>query len=133
MTGPVHRRTLAAWLTVLICALPFAGWAHWWAARVDRDDPVAVWSEPRRTLALVLVWASGIVGIGRLIIYVGQLMAVVVGARPMTGIAVLEGALNVMVVVGIALPLALWSWAFLHRFDAEDPTAPTSHRRRTAR
>ena len=133
MTGPVHRRALAGWLTVLVCSLPFAGWAHWWAAAVDRDDPVAVWSEPRRTLALVLVWASGIVGIGRLMIYVGQLMAVLVGARPTTGTAIAEGALNVAVVVAIALPLGLWAWGFLHRFDAEDPTAPTTHRRRPAR
>jgi hypothetical protein len=130
LTRPVHRSVLALWLTILVCALPFAGWAHWWAARVDRDDPVAVWSAPRRTLAQVLLWACGFVGIGRLMLYVGELVGVLVGARPATGAAIAAGALNVCVVVGIALPLGLWAFRFLHRFDAEDPTAPTVHRRR---
>jgi hypothetical protein len=129
LTRPVDRHGLARWLTIFICAFPFAVWAHCWAAGVDHDDPVAVWSVPRRTLAQILLWASGIVGIGRLMIYVGQLVGVLVATRPSSGDAVLEGALNVAVVVGIALPLGLWAFGFLHRFDGEDPTAPTAHRR----
>ena len=31
LSRPVNRRALSGWLTVLVCALPFAGWAHWWA------------------------------------------------------------------------------------------------------
>ena len=50
-------------------ALPFAIWAHIWAVRVDRDDPVAVWSQPRKSLATLLVWACGLVGMGRLLMY----------------------------------------------------------------
>jgi hypothetical protein len=133
MTRPVNRRALATWLTMLLCSLPFAAAAHRWAARVDRDDPVAVWSEPRRLLARTLLWAAGIVGIGRLMIYVGQLMSVLVGATHMSGPAVTAGTLNVLVVVVISLPLGLWSYNFLHRFDSEDPTAPVTHRRRQGR
>lgn len=129
LTGPVHRRPLAAWLTVLVCSLPFAAWAHWWAERVDRVDPVAVWASPRKTLAKVLLWSCGIVGTGRLVLYVGELIGTLVGTRPMTGGAVLAGSLNVAVVVGIALPLGMWAFRFLHRFDDEDPTSPATHRR----
>ena len=31
---------------------------------------------------------------------------------------------NVAITVSIALPLGLWAFHFLHRFDAEDPVAP---------
>lgn len=136
LSRPVNRGALSRWLTLLVCALPFAAWAHWWAAKVDRVDPVAVWSAPRRTLAKVLLWACGIVGIGRLVVYVGQLMRVLVAAGPpstvgaaSTGEPVYAATLNVMIVVGIALPLGLWAHRFLHRFDAEDPTRPLSPRR----
>jgi hypothetical protein len=130
LVRPVNRNALAAWLTLLVCALPFAAWAHWWAASVDRDDPVAVWSAPRRTLARVLLWSAGIVGIGRLMIYVGQLMTVLVGARRGPGTSVLTGTLNVLIVISIAVPLWRWAFRFLHRFDREDPTTPVSPRRR---
>ena len=129
LSRPVNRNALAAWLTLLVCALPFAAWAHWWAASVDRDDPVAVWSAPRRALARVLLWSSGIVGIGRLMIYVGQLMTILVGARRGPGTSVLPATLNVVIVVSIARPLWIWAFRFLHRFDGEDPTTPISPRR----
>lgn len=129
LTGPVNRNALAAWMTVMVCSLPFAAWTRWWAVRIDREDPVAAWSSPRRNLALVLLWASGVVGIGRLVLYVGQLMAVLVGADRGPRISAAAGALNVAIVVAIALPTGLWAHAFRHRFDGEDPTAPAAHRR----
>ena len=130
---PVNRNALAEWLTVAVCALPFAVWAHRWATRVDREDPVAAWSRSRRTLARVLLWASGIVGIGRLVIYAAQLMGTLVGATWATGTSVLAGSMNVVITVSIALPLGLWAFGFLHRFDREDPTVPVSQRRRGGR
>jgi hypothetical protein len=130
--APVDRNALAGWLTVLVCALPFAVWAHRWAARLDRLDPVAVWSGPRRTLATVLLWACGIVGVGRLLVYAGQLIGVLVGATWANGSSVVTGAVNVAITVSIALPLALWSFGFLHRFDREDPTVPVEHHRGSA-
>jgi hypothetical protein len=133
LSRPVNRNALAAWLTVLVCSLPFAVAAHRWAVRVDRDDPVAVWSTPRRALAQVLLWASGIVGIGRLMIYVGQLVARLVGARSGHNGPLVGDFLNVLIVVGIALPVWLWAFSFLHRFDGEDPTAPPSVRHRPER
>lgn len=130
LTGPVDRNALAVWLSVLLCALPFAGWAHQWAARVDRQDPVAVWSRSRRYLAVALVWGCGVVGGARLITYMVRLVAYLVGASWAYGYSLTAGAINVAIAVGIALPLGLWAHGFLHRFDAEDPTArPTSRRR----
>jgi hypothetical protein len=126
---PVDRNALAIWLSLLICAVPFAAWSHWWAASVDRDDPVAVWSRPRRGLARVLLWAAGIVGIGRLMVYAAQLVGVLVGATRARGTSVMAGALNVAITITIALPLGLWSFRFLHRFDGEDPTSPVEHHR----
>lgn len=130
LNHPVNRDVLAFWLSVLLCTLPFAGWAHQWAARVDREDVVAVWSRPRRQLTRVLMWACGVVGGVRLLIYAGRLIAYLVKAPWADGYSLGAGALNVTIVVGIALPLGLWAYRFLHRFDAEDPTAPPAWRRR---
>jgi hypothetical protein len=129
---PVDRDSLGLWLTLMMCALPFAVWAHVWAARTDRVDPVAVWSVPRRSLATVLLWACGIVGVGRLLIYSAQLIGVIVGASWAEGVSLLAGAVNVGITVSIALPLGLWAYRFLHRFDQEDPTAPAVRARPTA-
>jgi hypothetical protein len=129
---PVNRNALGMWLALLICALPFAAWAHLWAAAVDRDDPVSVWSRTRRTLARVLLWSAGGVGIVRLMIYARQLIGVVVGASWASGTSLATGAVNVTITVAIALPLGLWAFRFLHRFDQDDPTAPRRHRRSPA-
>lgn len=129
---PVNRDVLAVWLSVLLCTLPFAGWAHQWAARVDREDVVAVWSRPRRELARVLMWACGIVGGARLLIYALRLVAYLVKAPWADGYSLGAGALNVAIAVGISLPLGLWAHRFLHRFDDEDPTTPPAWRRRPA-
>jgi hypothetical protein len=131
ISGSVNRDALGVWVTVLVCALPFALWSHSWARRADREDPAAVWSEPRRTLALTLLWACGIVGIGRLLIYVAQLVGVIVGASWASGVSLSEGFVNVAITVSIALPLGRWAYGFLHRFDREDPTVPAPHHRPT--
>ncbi len=128
--GTVNRNSVAWWLTVLLISLPFALWAHIWAARVDRDDPVAVWSRPRKTLAQALVWGCGIVGIARLAFYGAQLVGALVGATWAASGSVAAGLVNVAITVTIALPLGLWAFHFLHRFDDEDPThAAQPHRR----
>jgi hypothetical protein len=130
---PLDRNALAGWLSLLVCSLPFAVWAHRWAARVDRDDHVAAWSRSRRSLAVVLLWACGIVGIGRLFIYAAELMGVLLGATWARGATVAAGAINVAITVSIALPLGLWAFSFLHRFDREDPSVPVPQRRRSGR
>jgi hypothetical protein len=130
---PVDRDALAGWLTLLVCSLPFAAWAHRWAARVDRDDHVAAWSRSRRSMALVLLWACGVVGIGRLFIYAAELIGVLLGASWAQGATVAAGAINVGITVSIALPLGLWAFSFLHRFDSEDPSVPAPLRRRGGR
>lgn len=132
LNHPVNRNTLAFWLALLLCTLPFAGWAHQWAARVDREDVVAVWSRPRRQLARVLLWACGVVGGGRLLVYAVRLVGYLVGAPWASSYSLGAGALNVAISIGIALPLGVWAFRFLHRFDAEDPTVPPQWRRRPA-
>lgn len=130
LNHPVNRNYLAFWISVLVCTLPFAAWAHHWAAKVDREDAVAVWSRPRRQLALVLLWACGIVGGIRLLVYAVRLIAYLLHAPWADRYSLGAGELNLAIVVGIALPLGLWAYRFLHRFDAEDPTVPPARRRR---
>ncbi len=130
LNGPLERGSLARWLSVLTCLLPFAVWSHRWAFRADREDPVAVWSQPRRTLALTLLWACGLVGGARLLIYATQLISEFVKAPGSRHHSLLAGAINVSISLSIALPVGLWSYRFLHRFDGEDPTAPPARRRR---
>ena len=130
LNGPLNRNALAVWLTLLICLLPFAVWAHLWAAGVDRDDPVAAWSRSRRLLAQTLLWACGIVGAARLLTYTARLVGALIGATWAAGRSLSAGAINVAITLSIALPLGLWAHRFLHRFDAEDPTAAPSQRQR---
>ena len=133
LSHPVNRNALAAWLTVLVCALPFAAWSHAWARRVDQEDAVAVWSRPRRILAGILLWSCTVVGIIRLLTYVAQLIGAMVGATWASSDTVAAGAVNVAIVVAIALPLGLWAYDFGHRFDGEDPTVPPDQRHRRSR
>jgi hypothetical protein len=62
-------------------------------------------------------------------IYVGELMSALVGASSAGHNSVVAGTLNVSIVVSISLPLGLWAYGFLHRFDDEDPSAPKPRRR----
>jgi lysylphosphatidylglycerol synthetase-like protein (DUF2156 family) len=128
--GTVDRNSLTFWLTIALVALPFAVWAHVWAAHVDRDDPVAVWSQSRKTLAQALIWGCGLVGIGRLAFYGAQLIGALIGATWAIHHSALAGLVNVAITVAIALPLGLWAFHFLHRFDDEDPTRAPEPRRR---
>jgi hypothetical protein len=130
LNRPVDRNALAIWLSLVLCLLPFAGWAHRWAAQVDREDPVAVWSRSRRNLALVLLWSCGVVGGARLVVYAAQLVGTLIHAPWALRDSLLGGAINVGIVLTIALPLGIWAYGFLHAFDGEDPTAPPNQRRR---
>lgn len=109
--------SLAFWLMVLVVALPFGVWSWLWVRRVDEQDPVAAWSRPRRTLAQTLLWACGIVGGARLLHYVFVLMSTLTGSSWAGDRNLLVGLANVAVTAGITVPLGLWSFKFLHRFD----------------
>lgn len=126
----VDREGLALWLTVLVVATPLAAWATVWAHRVDRDDPVAVWSRPRRSLARVLLWSCAVVGGCRLLAYVFNVIATIAGSQWASDRSLLIGFAHVAVTIGITYPLGRWAHGFLHRFDAEDPTAPRRRSRR---
>jgi hypothetical protein len=127
---PVHRAALAASLSILICLLPFAVWSHTWAAKVDRDDPVAAWSRPRHNLAAALLWACVIVGAIRLLFYVETLLSALLSTHPQSSGILGAGALNVGFSLSISVSLGIWAYNFLHRFDNEDPSVPPDTRRR---
>lgn len=131
LVHPVHRSALAASLTILICLFPFAVWAHMWAAKVDRDDPVAAWSVPRRNLASTLLWACVIVGAIRLLFYVETLLSALLSTHPQSAGVLGAGALNVGFSLSISVTLGIWAYNFLHRFDNEDPSVPPDTRHRS--
>lgn len=133
LVHPVHRRALAATLSILVCLIPFAVWSHAWAARVDREDPVAAWSRPRRNLAATLLWACVIVGAIRLLFYVETLMSALLSTHPESPGVLGAGALNVGFSLSISVSLGIWAYMFLHRFDIEDPSVPPETRHRGRR
>lgn len=108
---------LAFWLTILVIAVPFAIWSWLWVRRVDDSDPVAAWSGPRRTLATALLWCCGIVGGFRLLHYVFTFIATITGSGWATDRNLAVGFAHVLVTTSITLPLGIWSFRFLHRFD----------------
>lgn len=132
LNGPVSRNTVGLWLTLFLVSGAFAVPGLLWALRVDREDPVAVWSNPRRCLSEALIWGCGIVGVARLFWYGAQLIGGLVGATWAHG-SLAAGLANVAVTVGIALPVGWWAFSFRHRFDHLDPTISEAQRRRLAR
>lgn len=119
----VDPGALSFWLTVLVVAAPLAAWSWTWARRVDDEDLVAVWSRPRRTLAMTLLWACGLVGGARLLHYVYTLLEAVADADGAGDASLVVGLANVAVTTSITFPLGRWAFRFLHRFDDEDPSA----------
>lgn len=113
------REALAFWITILAIAVPFGLWSWRWVTRTDDTDPVAAWSEPRRTLARTLLWCCGIVGGFRLISYVYTVASVISGAAD-RNLAI--GLANVAITAGITVPLGTWAFRFLHKFDVTPPT-----------
>lgn len=132
LNGPVSRNTLGFWLTLFLVSGAFVVPGLLWAFRVDREDPVAVWSNPRRSLSEALIWGCGIVGFARLFWYGAQLVGRLVGATWAHGTLAADLA-NVAVTIGIALPVGWWAYSFRHRFDRVDPTISEAQRRRLAR
>jgi hypothetical protein len=116
-SGRTSSDALAFWLTILVIAVPFGIWSWVWVQRVDDTDPVAAWSGPRRSLATTLLWGCGIVGGGRLLHYVYTVIADLTGASWADGGNLVVGLANVAVTAGITLPLGVWAFRFLHRFD----------------
>jgi hypothetical protein len=111
------RDALAFWLSILVIALPFAVWSWTWVRRVDATDPVAAWSRPRQSLARTLLWCCGIVGGARLLHYVFTAVATLTGAGWADDRNPLVGLANVAVTAGMTVPLGIWAFRFLHRFD----------------
>jgi hypothetical protein len=128
--GSVDRYSAAFWLTAVLCLLPVAAWSHSWAARVDREDPVAIWSGTRRTLTRILIGACAVVGGARVFYYALQLISYMLGAQWFSSGQLSRGTINVAIALGVTVPLGAWAYRFLHRFDGEDPERVPAQRRR---
>jgi hypothetical protein len=115
--GEPARETLALWLTVLVIAVPFAIWSWSWVRQVDATDPVAGWSRPRQSLARTLLWCCGIIGGFRLLHYVFTFISTLTGASWAGDRNLLVGLANVGVTAGITVPLGIWAFRFLHKFE----------------
>jgi hypothetical protein len=101
-------QTLADWVTILVCALPFAVAAARVVARIERDDPLARFSPVRDSLSMILLWAAGIVGGARLLVFVHQLVSALVVERDLSNLG--RDLAHVVTVVVIAGWVFAWVW-----------------------
>ncbi len=98
---------LAVWITVALVAIPLALVAGRFARDVEQADDHAIWSPTRRSLFGVLAGATGVIGLGRLLTYVFQAVAALVGVA---GYEVGPESLpQVIVSLAISVPLFTWS------------------------
>jgi hypothetical protein len=62
---------LASALTLAFVALPFAVWGWWLAKRAVQG--AGRWSPTRRALVDVLMWGTGVVAVGRALVYLSEI------------------------------------------------------------
>jgi hypothetical protein len=101
-------RALADWLTVFVCSVPFAVAAHRVVSRVEREDPLARYSSVRESLSMLLLWAAGVVGGTRLVVFVHQLVTALVVERDLEHLG--RDMAHVLTVVVIAGSVFAWVW-----------------------
>lgn len=100
---------LASWITIALVAAPLAAVAAHFAGRAERRSAHAVWSPTRRTLFGTLATITAVVGLGRLLTYVFEVVAATVGVP---GYELSAGSFaQVVVSLGVSVPL--FSWALL--------------------
>lgn len=101
--------------TLAVVLLPLAAWCAWLARSVESTSPHAVWSPTRRMWFATLAALTATIGLVRLITYVYLVIASLTGARsaPLsTG-----DQLQVLVSLGIVIPLFAWSFREWRRSD----------------
>ncbi len=103
---------LANWLTLFLCTVPFAVASLVLVRRIEAEDPLARFSQVRETLSLVLLWAAGVVGGTRLLVFVHQMVTALVVERDASALG--RDLIHVATVVGIAGALFVWTWRFRH-------------------
>lgn len=120
-------RAIADWLTVLVCAVPFAVIAARAVRRIELHDPLARLSHARESLSLVLLWAAGVVGASRLLLFVHRGVSALVVDRDVGSLG--RDVAHVLTVVTIAGSVFWWTWRFrAPRTQGRDDQAPKTWR-----
>ena len=98
---------LASWITVALVAAPVALAGQYFARRSESCEPHVIWSPTRRSLFGALAAATAVVGLGRLLTYVFEAVAALVGVEGYE----LDAAsfLQVLVSLGVSVPLFVWA------------------------
>ncbi|MCZ7628119.1 MAG: hypothetical protein M5U19_03075 [Microthrixaceae bacterium] len=106
-----HRSALAlaTWITIALVALPLALVSGHFARDVEARSAHAVWSPTRRALFGTLAGATAVVGMGRLLTYVFEAVAALVGV---TGYELTPASLP-QVIVSMAVSVPLFAWALI--------------------
>ncbi|MFV0316961.1 MAG: hypothetical protein ACK5O2_08365 [Microthrixaceae bacterium] len=98
---------LATWITVALVAAPLAAVSAHFARRVEAASSHAVWSPTRRALFGTLAGVTAVVGLGRLLTYVFEAVAAMVGVE---GYELTSASLpQVIVSLAVSVPLFTWS------------------------
>jgi hypothetical protein len=101
--------------TLAVVLLPLGAWCAWTARSVEEASAHAVWSPTRRMWFGTLASLTAVIGLVRLITYVYLMIASLTGARA-TPLAP-EDQLQVLVSLGIVVPLFAWSFREWRRSD----------------
>ncbi len=109
---PAQERSalaLATWITVALVAAPLAAVSAHFARNVESSSRHAVWSPTRRALFGTLAGVTAVVGLGRLLTYVFEAVAALVGVE---GYEITPASLP-QVIVSLAVSVPLFSWALI--------------------
>ncbi len=101
--------TLAIWITVGLVALPLALVSGHFAKDVEARSDHAVWSPTRRALFGTLAAVTAVIGLVRLLTYVFQAVAAMVGVDGYE----LSAASLPQVIVSLAISVPLFTWALM--------------------
>ncbi|UDY37992.1 hypothetical protein [Dermatobacter hominis] len=108
-------RIAALAFTLAVVLLPLGAWCAWTARELEERSTHAVWSPTRRMWFGTLATLTAVIGLVRLITYVYLMIATLTGARstPLSP----EDQLQVLVSLGIVIPLFAWSFREWRRSD----------------
>lgn len=105
-------QALANWLTILFCTVPFAVASLVIVRRIEAEDPLARYSQVRDGVSMVLLWAAGVIGGLRLLLFVHQLVSALIVDRDVSSLGSDLG--HVTTVLAITGSLFAWTWRFRH-------------------
>lgn len=101
--------SLAIWITIALVALPLALVSGHFAKQVEARSAYATWSPTRRALFGTLAGVTAVIGVGRLLTYVFEAVAALVGVA---GYELTPASLP-QVIVSVAVSVPLFAWALI--------------------